>query len=70
VSCLYLTPIFSSAAYHRYHTYDYLAVDPLLGGTDALRALILDRITSHPAVRGTQTQLVFEHLPGAGLLTG
>ncbi|MFM7313539.1 MAG: alpha-amylase family glycosyl hydrolase, partial [Cyanobium sp.] len=40
VSCLYLTPIFSSAAYHRYHTYDYLQVDPLLGGNAALDALI------------------------------
>lgn len=40
VSCLYLTPIFSSAAYHRYHTYDYFQVDPLLGGNDALEALI------------------------------
>lgn len=40
VSCLYLTPIFSSAAYHRYHTYDYFQVDPLLGGDSALDALI------------------------------
>ena len=32
VTCLYLTPIFSSAANHRYHAYDYLQVDPLLGG--------------------------------------
>ena len=31
VTCLYLTPIFSSAANHRYHAYDYLQVDPLLG---------------------------------------
>jgi cyclomaltodextrinase len=37
---LYLTPVFSSAANHRYHTYDYLAVDPLLGGTAALRELV------------------------------
>lgn len=40
VTCLYLTPIFSSAANHRYHTYDYLRVDPLLGGNAALDALI------------------------------
>ena len=40
VSCLYLTPIFSSAANHRYHAYDYLQVDPLLGGDAALDALI------------------------------
>jgi neopullulanase len=42
VTALYLTPIFASASNHRYHTYDYLAVDPLLGGDAALREL-LDR---------------------------
>jgi neopullulanase len=40
VTALYLNPIFASASNHRYHTYDYLSVDPLLGGDDALRALI------------------------------
>ena len=40
VTCLYLTPIFSSAANHRYHTYDYVQVDPLLGGNAAFDALI------------------------------
>ena len=40
ITCLYLTPIFSSAANHRYHTFDYLQVDPLLGGNAALDALI------------------------------
>ena len=40
VNALYLTPIFSSASNHRYHTYDYFEVDPLLGGDDALRELL------------------------------
>ncbi len=40
VTALYLTPIFASAANHRYHTYDYYRVDPLLGGDDALRELL------------------------------
>ncbi len=40
ITCIYLTPIFSSAANHRYHTYDYFHVDPLLGGDNALEALI------------------------------
>jgi cyclomaltodextrinase len=40
VTAIYLTPIFSSASNHRYHTYDYHTVDPLLGGNDALRALL------------------------------
>ncbi len=46
---------------------DYL-IHVAAADADALRALILDRITSHPAVRATQTQLVFEHLRGSGLL--
>ena len=40
VTALYLTPIFSSASNHRYHAYDYLTVDPLLGGDAALRELL------------------------------
>ena len=40
VTALYLNPIFASASNHRYHTYDYFAVDPLLGGNEALRELI------------------------------
>ena len=42
INALYLTPVFASASNHRYHTYDYFAVDPLLGGNEALREL-LDR---------------------------
>jgi neopullulanase len=40
VNALYLNPVFASASNHRYHTYDYLEVDPLLGGNDALRELL------------------------------
>jgi neopullulanase len=40
ITALYLNPIFSSAANHRYHTYDYFEVDPLLGGNAALRELV------------------------------
>ncbi len=40
VTALYLNPVFASASTHRYHTYDYLAVDPLLGGDAALRELL------------------------------
>ncbi|MGC8634193.1 MAG: glycoside hydrolase family 13 protein [Candidatus Limnocylindrales bacterium] len=40
VTALYLTPVFQSASNHRYQAYDYLAVDPLLGGTPALRELV------------------------------
>jgi neopullulanase len=40
ITALYFNPIFQSASNHRYHTYDYLAVDPLLGGDAALRELL------------------------------
>jgi neopullulanase len=40
VTALYFTPIFQSASNHRYHTHDYEKVDPMLGGTPALRRLI------------------------------
>jgi len=40
INALYLNPIFASAANHRYHTFDYFEVDPLLGGNEALRELL------------------------------
>ena len=40
ITALYLTPVFASASNHRYHTFDYYNVDPLLGGNDALRELL------------------------------
>jgi neopullulanase len=40
VNALYLNPIFSSASNHRYHTFDYFTVDPLLGGNQAFRELL------------------------------
>jgi neopullulanase len=40
INAIYFTPIFQSASNHRYHTHDYLRVDPMLGGNAALRTLI------------------------------
>jgi glycosidase len=40
ITALYLTPIFQSACNHRYHTHDYYRVDPILGGNEALDALL------------------------------
>jgi neopullulanase len=40
ISGLYLNPVFSAASNHRYNASDYLTVDPLLGGNDALRELL------------------------------
>jgi neopullulanase len=40
VNAIYLCPVFASASNHRYHTFDYMQVDPLLGGNAALRDLL------------------------------
>jgi cyclomaltodextrinase / maltogenic alpha-amylase / neopullulanase len=40
INALYLNPIFASASNHGYHTYDYLQIDPLLGGDAAFRELL------------------------------
>lgn len=40
VEAIYLNPVFTSTANHRYHTVDYLQVDPILGGNQALRYLL------------------------------
>jgi neopullulanase len=40
INAIYFNPIFASASNHRYHTFDYYQVDPLLGGNDALKKLL------------------------------
>jgi cyclomaltodextrinase / maltogenic alpha-amylase / neopullulanase len=40
INSLYLNPITASASNHRYHTYDYFHIDPLLGGDMAFRELL------------------------------
>jgi neopullulanase len=40
IGAIYFCPVFQSTSNHRYHTYDYFQVDPLLGGNAALEALI------------------------------
>jgi cyclomaltodextrinase / maltogenic alpha-amylase / neopullulanase len=40
VNAIYFCPVFQSGANHRYHTHDYYNVDPMLGGNQALEALI------------------------------
>jgi neopullulanase len=40
INAIYFNPIFQSASNHRYHTHDYYQVDPMLGGNQALRALL------------------------------
>ncbi|KAK3264612.1 hypothetical protein CYMTET_26660, partial [Cymbomonas tetramitiformis] len=40
VNALYLCPIFTSSANHRYHPTDFFSVDPLLGGDAAFDTLL------------------------------
>lgn len=40
VTAVYFNPVFASAANHRYHTFDYYRVDPVLGGDAALDSFI------------------------------
>jgi cyclomaltodextrinase len=58
INAIYFTPVFASASNHRYHTYDYHNVDPLLGGNEALREL-LDR--AHAANIRVVLDGVFNH---------
>lgn len=73
VNAIYLNPIFASASNHRYHTFDYYAVDPLLGGNAAFQhflseahkrdiRVVLDGVFNH-ASRGF---FQFNHLLECG----
>jgi cyclomaltodextrinase len=58
INAIYFNPVFASTANHRYHTYDYYRVDPLLGGNDALDILLNEahRLGMHVILDG-----VFNH---------
>ncbi len=40
VTCIYLNPIFKAYSNHKYDTSDYMSVDEMFGGDDALKMLI------------------------------
>ncbi len=40
INAIYFNPVFQSAANHRYHTYDYYNIDPLLGGNKAFKLML------------------------------
>jgi neopullulanase len=40
IDAIYFNPVFQSTANHRYHTYDYYQVDPILGGNQAFREML------------------------------
>ncbi|SDY38233.1 transcriptional regulator, AsnC family [Micromonospora pattaloongensis] len=54
-------------AFHVAGEDDYL-LHVAVESPEALRDLVLEHINVHPAVRHTETQLVFEVLPGLGVL--
>ena len=57
-TAIYLSPIFRAASNHKYDTADYMSVDPIFGGEEALRALL-----SAAAEKGIEIILdgVFNH---------
>ena len=55
------------SAFHVAGADDYL-LHVAVQDSDALRDFVLDHLTSHPAVRHTETSLIFAHMPGT--LTG
>jgi neopullulanase len=40
INAIYFNPIFASTANHRYHTFDYTQVDPILGGNEVFFKLL------------------------------
>lgn len=40
ITAIYFNPIFQSAANHRYHTHDYMKVDPILGGNPVFMQML------------------------------
>lgn len=40
INAIYFNPIFASASNHRYHTFDYYVVDPILGGNGAFDEML------------------------------
>jgi neopullulanase len=79
VNAIYFTPIFQSASNHRYHTHDYEKVDPMLGGTPALRRLldeahargmrvVLDGVFNHASRGFFQFHDILENGPDSAYL--
>ena len=78
-NAIYLNPIFQSGSNHRYHTHDYLQVDPMLGGNAALRQLldaahargirvILDGVFNHASRGFLQFHDILENGPDSAYL--
>jgi len=79
ITAIYLNPIFQSTANHRYHTFDYWQVDPLLGGNEAFRELldaahargiriVLDGVFNHASRGFFQFNHILENGPASPYL--
>ena len=79
ITAIYFNPIFQSTANHRYHTYDYYRVDPLLGGDEAFHRLldeahrrgirvILDGVFNHASRGFFQFNHILENGPASPYL--
>jgi len=75
-TAIYFNPVFASAANHRYHTFDYYQVDPVLGGNAALDSLlkaahrrglkvILDGVFNHASRGFFQFNHIMENGPAS-----
>ncbi len=53
IDAVYLNPIFASPSNHRYDAVDYMAVDPTVGGDEALRRLVA-------ALHGNDIRLILD----------
>jgi neopullulanase len=79
ITAIYFNPIFQSTANHRYHTFDYFHVDPILGGDTALHTLldaahrrgiriILDGVFNHASRGFFQFNHILENGPASPYL--
>ena len=79
INAIYFTPIFQSAANHRYHTHDYYQVDPILGGNAAFATLlkeahrrgiriVLDGVFNHASRGFFQFNHILENGPASPYL--
>jgi cyclomaltodextrinase len=79
INAIYFNPVFASGSNHRYHTFDYYTIDPMLGGNEALRTLIdaahrrgirviLDGVFNHASRGFFQFHDILENGPGSAYL--
>ena len=72
VSSLYADLVAAPGVIRAYHVAgsDDFHLHVAVENAQALRDLVLNHVTNHQVVRGTETQLVFELRAGAGVLSG